>query len=624
MNGAVRTGLALLIAAAVSTGAAGQTPLGSAFTYQGELRQSGAPVTGAADLRFRLYDALTVGTQIGSTIDRPNVALAQGRFTQDLDFGATAFGPDARFLEIDVRSPAGVGSYVTLAPRQRVTPSPAAQFSVQAGNAATAVSATTAASATTATNATQLNGQAASFYQNAANLSSGTLPDARLAGTYSGVLALSNAGNAFTGVFAGGGAGLTGLNASSLALGTLPDARLSSNVALLNNTQTFTGAKTFSIAPSFTGAGSPFTVAGTGLVANLNADRLDGLDSTAFLQSIPVPLTLSGTSATHIIRGDNASAADYSSGVLGLVAGTPTGLDEIFGVWGEATAPSGYTYGLWGEVASTAGTGGLGCATATTGFTWGLVGLSFSSGGTGVYGAARASGGTTYGVWGTSLSAAGYGVYGSASGGTQNAGVYGNSSAFNGNGIIGEALSGGSAFGLWAKAPQGTGVYCQGALTVTGTKAFRIDHPSDPENQYLIHYCSEGPEPLNVYRGNVVTDASGYAVIALPSYFEEINRDVSYQLTVIDNSDDFVLAKVAEGVRDNSFTVRTSKPNVRVSWEVKGVRNDLYTRHYGAPVEVNKTDKDRGTYQHPELYGQPKERMFGYVPESPPPRRPRQ
>ena len=33
----------------------------------------------------------------------------------------------------------------------------------------------------------------------------------------------------------------------------------------------------------------------------------------------------------------------------------------------------------------------------------------------------------------------------------------------------------------------------------SGVKAFRIDHPLDPENKYLLHYCAEGPEPLNVY-----------------------------------------------------------------------------------------------------------------------------
>ncbi len=685
---------------AVAAGAVAQTPLGSVFTYQGELRQSGAPAAGPADFRFRLYTAGAAGSQIGGEVILNGAALSAGRFTAALDFGPAAFGPEARWLEIDLRVPAGSGAFVTLAPRQRVTPAPAARYAAESGNAI---------------NATQLNGQGPSFYQNASNLASGTVGGGLLAGAYTNAVTFGHASNSF----AGSGAGLTALNASNVGSGTLPDARLSGNVALLSGAQTFTGAKTFSTAAAFSAAGSPFSVSGTGLVTNLNADLLDGLNASAFLQSIPVPLTLSGTSATHVIRGENNSAATFASGVFGLatdigalnvgvmgrtnsgsglgvygyapslsganyggwfesasnagtgaygqatsgsgvtfgvigqsfstsgsgvaglapalsgstygvfgqsnsgtgigvfgiVTGTPTGWDENYGVWGEATATSGYTYGLWGEAASTEGTGALGCASATSGFNWGVVGLSYSPGGTGVYGSARATTGTTYGVWGTGSSASGFGVYGSVSSGTGNAGAFGVSSAFNGNGVIGEALSGGVAYGVWARAPQGTGVYCQGALQATGTKAFRIDHPSDPENKYLLHYCSEGPEPLNIYRGNVETDAAGFAVISLPPYFEDINRDATYQLTVIDSSDDWVLAKVVQGVTNNAFTIRTSKPGVHVSWEVQGVRNDLYTRHYGAPVEVDKTDKDRGTYQHPELYGQPRERMFGYRPE---------
>ena len=685
--------------AVIAAGALAQTPLGSAFTYQGELRQSGTPAAGPADFRFRLYTAVAAGGQIGGEVVLNGATLSGGRFAAALDFGAAAFGSEARWLEIDVRVPAGSGSYVTLTPRQRVTPAPAARYAAESGSAI---------------NATQLNGQGSSFYQNASNLTSGTIGASLLGGAYTNAVTFGHASNSF----AGSGSGLTALNASNVGSGTLTDARLSGNVALLSGAQTFTGAKTFSTPAAFSAGGSPFSVSGTGLVTNLNADMLDGLSSSAFLQSIPLPLTLSGTSATHIIRGENNSAASLASGVFGLatdtgalnfgvigqassgsgrgvagyapsltganyggwfesassagtgaygqatsgsgvtfgvigqsfstsgsgvaglapassgstygvygqansprgigvfglVTGTPTGWDENYGVWGEASATSGYTYGLWGEAASSEGTGALGCASATSGFNYGLVGLSYSPGGTGVYGSARAGTGTTYGVWGTGSSASGFGVYGSVSSGTGNAGAYGVSTAFNGNGVIAEALSGGSAYAVWAKAPQGAGVFCQGALQVTGNKAFRIDHPDDPENKYLLHYCSEGPEPLNVYRGNVVTDASGFATIALPSYFGAINRDPTYQLTVIDSSNDIVLAKVVEEISNGSFTIRTTKPNVRVSWQVAGVRNDLYTRHYGAPVEVNKADKDRGTYQHPELYGLPQERMFGYTP----------
>lgn len=100
----------------------------TSFTYQGSLRSGGVAVGGNADLRFRLYNAAADGQQVGSEIARDGVAVAGGVFTADLDFGDGAFLPgEARWLEIDVRSPSGVGNFVTLAGRSAVTPTPLAQ-----------------------------------------------------------------------------------------------------------------------------------------------------------------------------------------------------------------------------------------------------------------------------------------------------------------------------------------------------------------------------------------------------------------------------------------------------------------------------------------------------------------
>ena len=38
---------------------------------------------------------------------------------------------------------------------------------------------------------------------------------------------------------------------------------------------------------------------------------------------------------------------------------------------------------------------------------------------------------------------------------------------------------------------------------------------------------------LNLYRGTVVLDAAGEGWAALPSYFQSINRDFTYQLTAV-------------------------------------------------------------------------------------------
>ena len=116
------------------------------------------------------------------------------------------------------------------------------------------------------------------------------------------------------------------------------------------------------------------------------------------------------------------------------------------------------------------------------------------------------------------------------------------------------------------------------------------------------------PEPQNAYNGLVVSDAKGYAWVELPDYFAAITRDFRYQLTVIDSSDDFVIAKVTREISNNRFQIRTSKPNVKVSWEVKAIRNDAWVQQRGAPVEMDKPESEKGKYQHPDLYGQPKER----------------
>jgi hypothetical protein len=101
---------------------------------------------------------------------------------------------------------------------------------------------------------------------NASNLSSGTIPDARLSTN----VALLSAANTFgnpSNSFSGSGAGLTALNASNIATGTLPDARLSANVPLESAANTFTGVNTFS------NASNSFSGIGTGLI-NLNASNL--------------------------------------------------------------------------------------------------------------------------------------------------------------------------------------------------------------------------------------------------------------------------------------------------------------------------------------------------------------
>ncbi len=106
-----------------------QTPLGTAFTYQGHLNSGGGAVNGTCDFQFGLWDAGVNGAQIGSTQTVSSVTVANGLFIVQLDFGSSAFTGDARWLEIAVRCPAGSGTYTTLTPRQSLTAAPYALYS---------------------------------------------------------------------------------------------------------------------------------------------------------------------------------------------------------------------------------------------------------------------------------------------------------------------------------------------------------------------------------------------------------------------------------------------------------------------------------------------------------------
>jgi hypothetical protein len=104
--------------------ALGQVPLGSDFTYQGRLNSAGAALDGTADFQFRLFDANAGGAQIGPTVPRNALTIADGLFTASLDFGPDAFDGNARWLQIAVRSPAGSGTFTTLTPRQALNAAP--------------------------------------------------------------------------------------------------------------------------------------------------------------------------------------------------------------------------------------------------------------------------------------------------------------------------------------------------------------------------------------------------------------------------------------------------------------------------------------------------------------------
>ena len=106
--------------------------------------------------------------------------------------------------------------------------------------------------------------------------------------------------------------------------------------------------------------------------------------------------------------------------------------------------------------------------------------------------------------------------------------------------------------------------------------------PSHPGQAPIVHTAVESPDMLNVYNGNITTDAQGNAIVQLPDYVSTVNRDFRYQLTVIGQ---FAQAIVAKEIANNQFSIKTDKPNVKVSWQVTGVRNDAWANAHPAPVE---------------------------------------
>jgi hypothetical protein len=301
----------------------------------------------------------------------------------------------------------------------------------------------------------------------------------------------------------------------------------------------------------------------------------------------------------------------------------------FFGPGAAVRGECAHNYGVWGVSTATAGIFGSGpSGVHGEGASYGVLGTLTSTDGTAVEGSCNGSGTGVHGV-----SSSGYGIHGESGG----YGVYGNT--VNGQGLRGNASSGGtgvvgasysgtgvlgqstSFIGVNGSSTNDTGVYgytgnpdnasagyFEGPLNAT-IKNFRIDHPLDPAGKVLTHSCVESNERKLVYDGVVTTDARGEATVELPAYFEAINIDLRYQLTVLGR---FAQAIVRSKVRDNRFVIATSEPGTEVSWQVTGVRQDAYAKAHPLVVESTKRGQERGRYLNPVEHGQPESKGVGY------------
>ncbi|MCG2621156.1 hypothetical protein LVY72_04420 [Arthrobacter sp. I2-34] len=133
--------------------------------------------------------------------------------------------------------------------------------------------------------------------------------------------------------------------------------------------------------------------------------------------------------------------------------------------------------------------------------------------------------------------------------------------------------------GLDPEAPAGTGA------------GFTVDHRPDPDARYLAPSFAGSAEMLYVCSGTVATGDDGVARVALPEDFEALASEFRYQLTVLGN---LAQAVVAEEIEDNAFTIRTDHPRVKVCWQVTGIRQADWAAAVPAAVAADEADQPDG------------------------------
>ena len=306
------------------------------------------------------------------------------------------------------------------------------------------------------------------------------------------------------------------------------------------------------------------------------------------------------------------------SGVYGQSAGVNSA-----GVRGDAFGPN--SRGVYGSASGTDSAGVFGYNPASAAI-WGWsdgvgsaiygenTGTGFAgrfSGPVDIAGSLTVSSANLISVRGSTTNTTGSGVQGDANGGnaagvfglnTSGAGIWGRTTA-GGSAVYGEVFGGGLAGRFIGP------VNVQGTLTKSAG-SFKIDHPLDPANKFLSHSFVESPDMMNIYNGNVTTDANGSATVTLPNYFAALNRDFRYQLTVLGQ---FAQVIVSRKIAGNTFEIRTDKPGVEVSWQVTGIRQDAYAKEHPIVVEELKPAEEKGLYLYPAGFGAGEEKRIGHL-----------
>jgi hypothetical protein len=571
-------------------------PVGTSFTYQGQLKDANGPVTGSCDFQLGLWDSLSGGAQVGSTLTQNDVAISEGLFTVQLDFGANAFNGSARWLEIAVRCPAGDGSYATLAPRQPISPTPYTLYSANAdtldGQHASAFASTphnhwgqvwygsgtgltlSGDTGVVASGTDYGVGGFASSFNGRGIYGSASATTGFTFGIYGGADSTSG-----TGVFgiAGASSGITngvyGFTQSTSGTGVLgvANATTGSTFGVSGMVYATNGIGVYGWAYASTGNtngvyGVSYSTGGRGITGYNNA--ISGTTYGVFGQADSTNGTgvYGGAYATNGVTTGVFGVSDSTDGrgvygVANATTGSTFGVKGSAystsgsGVFGSAPATTGTNYGVQGWSSSTAGTGVFGVANATIGWTIGVFGTSASTSGTGVYGRATAASGTTYGVYGLSLSTAGVGIFGQADNG-YGFGVEGYSISTVGTGVYGHVTStSGAAAGVWGEteSTDGWGVYGEascsncnygvfsrgnlyvtGNSTVVGTKSATVE---THDYGWVDLYSMESPRVL-FEDVNTAQLLNGTATVTIdPVFAQTVLLTQTYQVFLTPSGD---------------------------------------------------------------------------------------
>ena len=108
---------------------------GTAFTYQGILKQDGFAAYGTYDFRFEAYGSAIGGGPVSPSAFINGVEVSNGLFTVTINLGAGAFNGAPRWLQMGVKTNASLDPYTILSPRQEMTPAPYAIYAANASSA---------------------------------------------------------------------------------------------------------------------------------------------------------------------------------------------------------------------------------------------------------------------------------------------------------------------------------------------------------------------------------------------------------------------------------------------------------------------------------------------------------